>query len=367
MKIPRKPLALWAVTRTGAKLAQTLSASLPEARIYLPETLKDTESEAIFFARLKDAVAEAFNSYENHIFIMSTGIVVRMIAPLIRDKTIDPAVVVMDEKGLHAVSLLSGHIGGANELAVQAARIVGAAPVITTATDIQQVPAIDVIAKNLGLHIENPQAIRYVSMALLNGGPIFLHDPFELLTGLIPDAYLSDEKDANLPGVYVDDRLTHLPEKTLILRPKSLAAGMGCNRNTQAAEMKDLLFSTLDKFGLSVHSLNVIASVDLKKDEQDLLALAEELSLPLIFFDKDRLKAVTQIQTPSEMVQKHIGVPSVCEAAAILAADNGPLIAAKHSTRNVTVAIARKRSISSASAPAERNTCADKHGKCSGA
>jgi len=120
-----------------------------------------------------------------HIFIMSTGIVIRIIAPLIRHKTKDPAVVVVDEKGLHAISLLYGHIGGANELTLKIAGITGADPVITTATDINKIPAIDLLACKKGLVIENPGAIKNVSMALLSGRKIILHDPYQYLTGTL--------------------------------------------------------------------------------------------------------------------------------------------------------------------------------------
>ncbi len=112
---------------------------------------------------------------------MSTGIVVRVIAPCIASKTRDPAVVVMDEKGRHVISLLSGHIGGANRLAVAISEKLHATPVITTATDLHQVPAIDVIAVDNGLFIENPEAIKTISMAFLNQTPVYLHDPYHRL------------------------------------------------------------------------------------------------------------------------------------------------------------------------------------------
>jgi cobalt-precorrin 5A hydrolase len=116
---------------------------------------------------------------------------------------------------------------------------------------------------------------------------------------------------------------------------------MGCNRNTPMEEMMDLLEATLDEFQLSRGSLSGLASINLKADESGLLALAHSLGLPLYFYDKQELNQVTEIKTPSLMVEKHIGVKSVCEAAAILAAQNGTLVVPKQTTRNVTVAIAR--------------------------
>ncbi len=332
-----KLFAIWAVTPKGAQLAGKIAAYFPGSDMFLSESLEIRDIPHIAFLRLSDAVSRNFSRYDGHIFIMSTGIVVRMIAPYIRHKTSDPAVVVMDEAGQFVISLLSGHIGGANALARQIAESVGAVPVITTATDINQVPAIDMIAKEKGLFIENPEAIRYVNMALLTGKPVRIHDPFDLIA--IPDG------DGEC-GVFVDDVVADLPPNTLILRPKSLIAGMGCNRNTDKAEMKELLFEVFQKFQLSPNSLSGIASIELKKDEAGLIALAEELNVPMYFFSKEELEIVKNIKNPSEMVKKHIGIGSVCEAAAILASDHGDLIVPKHSTKNATIAIARKHQTS---------------------
>jgi cobalt-precorrin 5A hydrolase len=327
-------LAIWAITPNGAILAQKIAEGLPESEVFFSKSLE---------MRLSDAVAQIFGKYQGHIFIMSAGIVVRLIAPLIRHKTLDPAVVVVDDMGQHAISLLSGHIGGANVLTHRVAECIGAKPVITTATDVNQLPAIDMIAKEKGLFIENPEAIKHVNMAILTGKPINIHDPFGLIAPL-PQPFPNTERGggADGVGVFIDDIITNLPPQTLILRPASLIAGIGCNRNTDISEIKRLLSDVLQKFRLSLYSLAGIASIDLKKDEAGLIALADELKLPLYFFSKEELEKVKEIQTPSEMVKKHIGVKSVCEAAAILAAKTGKLIVPKHLTKNVTVAVVRK-------------------------
>lgn len=142
--------------------------------------------------------------------------------------------------------------------------------------------------------------------------------------------------------VFIDDVVScDLPPETLILRPQTLVAGIGCNRGTSTEEIRTLLTQVLRDFGLAEKSLATLASISIKHDEPGLLELARELGLPLVFFEKDELKQAQGIQTPSKIVEKHIGVNSVCEAAAILAARQGKLIVPKHSTPNVTVAIAR--------------------------
>jgi len=230
--------------------------------------------------------------------------------------------------------------------------------VITTATDLQGMPAIDLLAQEKNLIIENPDAIKYVSMALLTGEPIILHDPYRILHHDLKDVLNIEHPTSNIEhrtGVFVDDICQTLSERILVLRPASLVAGIGCNRNTSANEMRMLLYDVLARFKLSSQSLKFLASIDLKADEKGLSALAEELNLPLKFFNREELNSVKTIENPSDVVEKYVGVKSVCEAAAILGANQGQLIAPKQNTPNVTVAIARIPFISSESAPAASN------------
>ena len=350
-----KKFAIWAITANGVDITKKILAKFPDADVFLSGKLPANEIQATVFDGLADAISEQFRRYEGHIFIMATGIVVRMIASLIQSKVKDPAVLVVDDHGLHVISLLSGHIGGANALAINVAECIGANPVITTATDVNQTPAIDVLATEKQLYIENPQAIKTVNMSLLKSERIGLHDPYECLKGLVPgsapwsglgakDGSLKDDESANMilkARVFIDDVQVKLPPQTLVLRPPTLMAGIGCNRNTAMQEMQELLERAFAQFHLSPHSLAGLASIRLKADEAGLLALAEELDLPLKFYDREELNQVKTIENPSLMVEKHVGVKSVCEAAAILAAQNGTLVVPKQTTRNVTIAVAR--------------------------
>ena len=346
-------IALWAITPKGALLARKIAKSLPDARLHLSADLGIFDIPAFYFKRLSDAIASDFHAYTGHVFIMSTGIVVRLIASCIRNKTTDPAVVVVDEIGRHAVSLVSGHLGGANSLAIKVAGLIGADPVITTATDVNQVPAIDVLAKQHNLFIENPEAIKNINMAFITGKKFYLHDPYKLLRDSIEPSHIFTAhiltnfkkrqiaKNEDTPGVFIDDTLADLSKKTLILRPGSLVAGIGCNRNTTMKEIKKFFEEVLEVSELAIASVIRLATINLKADEPGLIAFAEELKLPVSFYDKEELNKADGIKSPSDMVEKHTGVKSVCEAAAILASKNGKLIVPKHSTRNVTVAIAR--------------------------
>ncbi len=358
----KEAIAVWAVTPGGGRIATEIAARLPHARLHLKAALPRIDESARRFDRLSAILPDVFHEFAGHVFIMSTGIVVRVIAPLLRHKTVDPAVVVVDEAGRHCISLLSGHIGGANRLAETVAALIGAVPVLTTATDVTGAPAIDTLAVESGLFIENPSAIKGVNMALLNGSLLSIYDPYGFIRPRLPGAPLRDLPPESLPdfegpGVYVDDIRVDLPPRILILRPRWLTAGIGCNRNTPVHELRSLLMETLTAHRLSPHSLERIASIDAKRDETGLLDLGDALGLPVDFFGRDRLDRAAGVQTPSAMVAKHMGTSSVCEAAAILASGNGTLTVPKQRTRNATVAIARRNWPSSASVPGASIIC----------
>ena len=190
----QQQFAIWAVTPDGLSLALKVRDVFPGI-LHVSENLLPCPAPCFPFARLADCVKDRFSLYRAHLFIMATGIVVRVIAPCIATKTKDPAVVVMDEKGRHVISLLSGHIGGANRLTEAISEKLQASPVITTATDLHQVPAIDVIAMDHDLFIENPQAVKTVSMAFLGRRPVYLHDPYHRMDDV-------SESSAPLPWAF---------------------------------------------------------------------------------------------------------------------------------------------------------------------
>ncbi len=355
---PEDSLAIWAITPKGLTLCHTLGAALPGARLFVSHGLtKELDrgkgaraglpgfKDRIFtFKGLSNELRVQFSRFSGHVFIFSTGIAVRMIAPLIQSKTRDPAVVVVDDRGLHAISLLSGHLGGANRLTREIAGILSAAPVITTATDINHLPSIDLVAQAQNLFIENPGAIKHVNMVFLKAGRLPVFDPLNCLQDQIPEEFRGSR---HIPetgtGVVCTWKTLTVPRETLVLRPRVLSVGMGCNRNTPLEIIQDLLLTVFTREGLSLNAISTLATTQLKRDEPGFLSLAEKLNLPWAFFDNTQLNSVETIQTPSKMVEKHIGVKSVCEAAAILAANNGKLIVPKQKNRDVTLAVALKR------------------------
>lgn len=316
----------------------------------------------MYFDRFSTLAQEAFATGRDLVCIMACGIVVRGIAPLLRSKDRDPAVVAVDEYGRYAVSLVSGHIGGANALARAVSRITGGEPVITTATDLEGLPAIDVLALESGMRIEDTGRIKDVHMALIKGRPIGLVDETGLFKEMLApfvEAGKVQVRDLGhrglsacvaspprFPVVYAGNRLPEggWPPNWLALRPRDLVAGIGCNREASAVEILELLHSALERAGLSILSVGVVASIGMKKHERGLVEAIEALEAEARWFSPEELRDV-EVPTPSQAVKRHVGTPSVCEAAAVLGAKGGRLLVQKTKGANVTVAVARAASL----------------------
>ncbi len=355
-------LALYGLTAVAAKLififleadakasAFILESALPDKT--LPEGCKNRVT---VFAKgtFKKIVSDNWQNFAGQLFIMATGIVVRQIAPLLEGKIKDPAVVVCDEKGEFAISLLSGHIGGANRLARKTAAIFNGKAVITTATDVQGLAAIDEIAVRKGFKIINPEAIKEINGFLLARKKIALiGHPFWSKTvcshfdgRVIEWSSLSiDSQALNLAEVsgfvLIDEEIPPaLDLPTLFLQSPKVVVGIGCRRQTPISEIEEAVTSVLGDHGIPWSKIVEIVSIDLKKDERGLLDFAAEKKLPIRFFSAAELEKV-KVPSPSAKVQAVTGSASVSEAAAILAG-RGELLVKKHKFSRITVAVAR--------------------------
>lgn len=273
------------------------------------------------------------------IFIMATGIVVRTIAPYMKDKKTDPAVIVMDESGHHVISLLSGHLGGANRKAGEIAGFLGGEAVITTASDINNLPSIDLWAKAYGLVIENWDMLPKAGTKLLNKGSISVFTDTEVD---LPEAFICTQ-DAGTADMVISDAAIPAGRKrqALYLRPKDLVLGIGCNSGTSAQEIESAVRKTLTEQNLSFLSLHSIATIDIKKNEPGLVSFAEKCGLDVRVYNADMLNTVEGV-AQSHAAKKATGAQAVAEPSAILAAGTGHLIVHKQKIGNVTVAIAKK-------------------------
>ncbi|MBM4302199.1 MAG: cobalt-precorrin 5A hydrolase [Deltaproteobacteria bacterium] len=341
-----RPIKILALTSQGAALARRLGRELAGAECWLPKNQAGEPGDQAF-SRLSEAFREAFERGDNLVCIMAAGIVVRGIAPYLQGKDTDPAVVVVDEAGRFAISLLSGHLGGANELARRVAKVLGGAPVITTATDVQGLPALDVLAVQHGLTIENLAGVRPIHMALLEGRPVRLVDPEGFLYGELsafPELFSLDpdlDRALNGPGptVYAGFRERYWPPGWLRLRPRNLVAGMGCHKGAPAEELVEFIKQTFKQEGLSLLSLKALATIEAKKDEPGLRMAARVLGVEFLWFTATELEDIP-VPNPSPRVARHMQVASVSEAAA-LKAGGVELIVTKQKSPNATLAVAR--------------------------
>ncbi|MBI5205798.1 MAG: cobalamin biosynthesis protein [Nitrospirae bacterium] len=324
-----KGAAIFYITDKGLVLAEKLKGLYPDVKV---------------FKFKPDTVSEFWGKHKSFIFIMATGIVVRAIAPLIKNKKTDPAVVVLDEKGRFAVSLLSGHIGGANNIAKQIADFLGGEAVITTASDVNNMPSIDLWAMENNLVIENWESVPEISARFLNKGKLKVYSDIRIS---MPKGFqTTDNPDSAVILITNKNNLsTHSPIHPfthLYLRPKNLIIGIGCNSGTSASEIEDAVKGALSKNRLSFLSVQSIATIDKKGAEPGLLSFAGKYNLKINTFTPDELNSVSNVEK-SEAAFKATGANAVAEPAAMLASGADKLLVRKQKIGNVTVAVAGQR------------------------
>ena len=339
-------LAIYALTAPAARTARQLAAAWPGAELFLPARLAQPQDGEKGFDRFAQALATNFQAYQGHVALLAAGVVVRALQGLIKSKDQDPAVLVMDAQGRFAVSLLAGHLGGANHLAHKVAALLGGQAVITTATDSAGLPALEVLALEAGLVLENLSALAGLARRLVEGQTVLVHDPGGWLWPCLdpwPGAFVRMEHQpapGDGPLVWVDWRaLEPWSADWLVLRPPCLMAGMGCNRGTSFQELHDLLHRALARAGLSPRALAGLASIEAKRHEPGLIQLARELGCGINFYPAQDLDAV-EVPHPSSVPALHVNTRSVCEAAALLAANSRRLLIAKTKSANATLAMA---------------------------
>lgn len=361
--------AIVSVTVRGAKLGQAVKQRVHgvaentsnESVICYEKNGRISTGDAVLYDSVGTLMKTLFAECDRILCIMATGIVVRVLAPLLQHKSLDPAIVVMDEGGQHAISLLSGHLGGANEWTVEIAQAIGADPVITTATDVNRLLAPDVLARKLGLQIENFNSLVAINSALVNGNAVAYYidealfhkneymalaetygitmKPLHISNGEVADATIVQEEYK----VIITDQLLSLPNHTLYLRPKTVTIGVGCRRGTAKELIKDAILESLNNQKIALKSVITAASVSLKADEEGLLAAVAELNIPITFFEQAQIAPLiaTDALEESNFVKQTIGVGNVCETTALLAGKSHTLLQHKTIYPKTTVAISQ--------------------------
>jgi cobalt-precorrin 5A hydrolase / precorrin-3B C17-methyltransferase len=316
-------IGLVAATANGRRNAAHLERSWPDARIYQEKP--------------QQALRRAWQECDAIVLFLAVGAAVRLVAPLLEDKRRDPGVVCVDDAGRFAVALAGGHGGGANALAGRVADSLGATPVVTTASDVTDVPALDSLGSELGFEIEEGSDLAAVGAALVSGERVTLVSDVRWPLGPLPENVVRAE-DLQAPMILISDRALSVPRPAVVYRPLSLVAGVGCSRGAKAAEILDLLDRALEEAGLSKKSVASLASVEAKSDEAGLLEAAEELGVPLRFHAAEELSGI-EVPNPSSVVKDAVGTPSVAEASVL--ASGAELVLEKRKSGMATVAVGR--------------------------
>ncbi|MCC0658291.1 cobalt-precorrin 5A hydrolase [Clostridioides sp. ES-S-0123-01] len=365
-------IAIICITENGKNLARKIESLVDNCVVYQIKNKKGTldisqeDSVQIIQKKLSDFVGEVFNKFEYIIFIMATGIVVRSIAPYIISKFSDPAILVIDEKGQNVISLLSGHIGGANSLTHYISSLINANPVITTATDVNQKASLDMIAKKLNAYIDNfRENVKEVNSMLVNGKCVGLYVEegyqvdtrgFKLIKSSkgLKDSFLNKDIEKivivsnkinftkDIESLDEDNNFTHnyYREKIIKVIPKDIVIGIGCRRYTDSKLMFDSLLEFFEVQNIDIKAVKIIGSIDLKKDEKAIIDLAKKLKAPFKTFSIDEISKVDDMFDKSDFVKKNVGVYSVAEPVAYLLS-KGNLIVEKHKYKGITFSVGR--------------------------
>ena len=363
--VPEKT-AIIALTRNGARMARTLAGSLDRNHtLFIDRRFrKDDDSGEAFDLPLRPVVKRAFAEYSSLVLFLSAGASIRLLAPLLESKQVDPAVVCVDDAGSFCVSLISGHVGGADQLAQEVAVCLGARAVVTSASHASGTLAVDLLGREFGWRLKaDSTTITRASAAVINGQPIGIWqgagefgwwpDGTPLPENIAIYATLEDlAASACAIALIISDTTgdleTLLADKiTVVYRPRSLVIGMGCRRGVPVEELESLLAEALRENGLSAECLAEIATAEIKRGEPGLEQLAERHGVPLSFLQADELNGVFEtnpgaITSKSERAHGLVGVWGVAEPAALLTAGASELLVTREKTTRATIAIARK-------------------------
>lgn len=312
-------------------------------------------------SRVKTFVGEIFDKYDYIIFIMATGIVVRSIADFISSKFSDPAILVVDEQGKNIISLLSGHMGGANEMTLYISKLINANPVITTATDVNKKSALDIIAKKLDGHIDNfRDNVKEINSMLVNNKPVGLYidgdydidtrgfevlDNSKSLSKLYEGNKSIIDKFKKIVVISNKKEIVHInqdinKEKFIKLVPKDIVIGIGCRKNIDSLELQNAFIDFLNSNNIDIKSIKEIGSIEIKKHEKAIIDLGKYLKVPFKTISVSEICEVDYLFDKSDWVKQNVGVYSVAEPVAYILS-NRNLIIQKQKYKGITFSVGR--------------------------
>ncbi len=347
--------AVLAITKNGIETALRLKNNFSTWKIFCPSKFFQNGKDIEWFENsTTEKVQELFQNYDALVCIFSLGAVIRLVAPHMKDKKTDPAVIVIDDTAKFVISTLSGHLGGANELTEKIAKTLGATPVITTAADVNKTIAVDLVGKEFGWTIDENSTVTKVSAFMVNEEKIGVFQDAGRKDWWLPNKELPknvhiynslDEMvNSDCKGfLIISDKILQNKEldgRSVTYRPKTLVVGVGLHWDTTKETIREGMEFCLSKFKLSANSVAKFASIKKEADVKGLQELSREMNVPLVYFDKSELATIT-IPNPSDVVQIFEGTPSVSEASAIKASGGDLIVQKQKFPPNLTIAIAR--------------------------
>jgi len=348
-----KKIAVLAITKNGIKMSLKLKEYFSDFEIFAPKKFSDNNEKIQWYDESTSGkIVELFKNNDGIICLFSLGAVIRLLAPYIKDKKTDPAVIVIDDNANFVISVLSGHLGGANELSNEIADKIGSTSVITTAADVNKTIAVDLVGRKLGWRIEEDSNVTRISAFMVNKEKIGVFQNIgekEWWKGKLPEnitffSNMVDLKNSDSKGylIITNDQIDdeYLVKNSVIYRVPSLVIGIGLHWDTPKETILNGVSETLEKFGLNKKEIARFVSIKKDKDVIGLIELGKEMKIPVEYIDREELAAITT-PNPSKTVQAFEGTASVSEAAALKSSEGELIVEKQKFPPNLTVAIAR--------------------------
>jgi cobalt-precorrin 5A hydrolase len=347
--------AIIAITKQGIAIARKIKENISHADIYVPAKHDDSKKDIIWFKeQTGDIIASLFKKYDALICIFSLGAVIRLIAPIVVNKKSDPAVLVIDDKANFVISALSGHLGGANELARKVSSFFpNSKPVITTAADVNETIPVDLIGRQFGWQIENDQNVTKVSALMVNEEKIALYQDTgqkdwwtsaPLPKNISQVTNVEDLMNPDFKGcLIISDKIisqSEILDKAVIYRPKSLIVGLGLHWTTSKDNIENAIQTVMKRNGLSMKCIRSVSSINRGAIVNGLQEFSKQKNVPIELHNKDELSKVN-VPNPSQAVLYYEGTASVAEASAMLASRGNLIISKQKFPPDLTIAVAR--------------------------
>jgi len=346
-------VSILAITKNGIKIGLGLKKLSNSWKIYAPSKFSDNDPEIEWFSDpTSNKIAELFKTSDALVCVFSLGAVIRLISPYLKDKKTDPAVLVIDDQAKFVISVLSGHIGGANQLTEDIAEKLGGTAVITTAADVNKTIAVDLLGKEFGWEIEDDSTVTKISALMVNEEEIGVFQDAgnknwwnkKLPINVIICSSIEELKRSQAKGflIMTDKEIVdqEILKNSVVYRPPTLVVGVGLHGDTTKETIREGLNHCLEKYKLNAKSIAKLVSIKKEQDVQGLIDLGDEMNVPIEYFEKEEL-ALIEIPNPSDTVQAFEGTPSVSEASAIKSSGGQLVVEKQKFPPNLTIAIAR--------------------------